>query len=88
MFLTFRQYYRYLIAIRKPKSLLLHKNLDDQDVYLVENSNYYEWEKDSKDLSDFNPLRLGKKLYHQYLVDAYVKVEQDRLDILEVTKLN
>jgi len=30
----------------------------------------------------FNPLHHGGKLFHQYLVDSYVKVEQDRLDFI------
>ena len=36
---------------------------------------------------DFNPIHHGKKLFQQYLVDAYVKVEAQRLDCIRRNQL-
>ncbi|RCN27829.1 hypothetical protein ANCCAN_26434 [Ancylostoma caninum] len=74
--ITFAQYYRYMIAIRK-SSALIEKKDSDRDFNCFAD---YMWNPEPGNLNDFNPIRLGGKLYQQYLVDAYVKVEQDRLD--------
>uniref|UniRef100_A0A914DCA3 ATP-dependent DNA helicase n=1 Tax=Acrobeloides nanus TaxID=290746 RepID=A0A914DCA3_9BILA len=75
--ITLSNYYRYYIAIRKCKALKKKEHLIDSEC--PEALINYEWDINAV-YTDFNPLRLGGKLYQQYLVDAYVKVEQDRLD--------
>ncbi|KMZ62956.1 hypothetical protein ZOSMA_4310G00010, partial [Zostera marina] len=90
--ITFNQYYRYMTAIRKCDPLKRNKGRFEyikEEMYSKMNKrlkidplNAYEWEKEPESLNGFNPIRLGGKLYQQYLVDSYVKVEQDRLDYI------
>ena len=90
--ISFNQYYRYMTSIRIPNALQFDSV---RDAYMKEN--FYdetfkgkkspigalEWSRDRNiDLSDFSPMRLGGKLYQHYLVNSYVKTEQDRLDYL------
>jgi hypothetical protein len=92
---TFNQYYRYMTAIRMPNVLEMNKkrfgyaseNLYSKTFKQSEKIpiNAHEWNKtysDNFELLDFSPIRLGGKLLQQYLVDAYVKIEQDRLDYI------
>jgi hypothetical protein len=87
--LTFNEYYRYMTSIRWCSAMRLNEHrlqyakehlysmvYGDKD---IDPLNAYEWQKNFSS-TDFNPIRLGGKLYQYYLVDAYVKVEQDRLD--------
>ncbi|PAV65868.1 hypothetical protein WR25_06991 [Diploscapter pachys] len=73
---TFAQYYRHMISIRRPSVLV--ENEDESLNFLSE----LEWEENSSIIDDFSPIRMGGKLYQQSLVDAYVKIEQDRLDFI------
>lgn len=66
--ITLNKYYRYLLAIRNEHEF----EYDDEIKNFVKiNGDYYIW---------FNPIRYGGKLFQQYLVDGYVKSEQDKLD--------
>ncbi|PAV56584.1 hypothetical protein WR25_23385 [Diploscapter pachys] len=70
---TFAQYYRHMISIRRPSVLI--ENEDPSLNFLSE----FEWEENPNVVNDFSPIRMGGKLFQQYLVDAYVKIEQDRI---------
>jgi hypothetical protein len=90
--MTFAMYYRYLTAIRMTNKLkklgciaYIENGKNEKKGVKYENNEVimgnYEWDEYNKGVDEsFNPLRLGGKLYHQFLVDAYVKIEQDRLE--------
>ena len=80
---TFNQYYRYLTAVRPCKALEKRDTGDRASESFGEPFEKYDW-GDDPEMYDFNPLRTGGKLYHQYLVDGYVKTEQDRLDYIRL----
>jgi flagellar biosynthesis GTPase FlhF len=94
--ISLSEYYRYRTAIRMPSSLEMDKTRFDyakEELYgrMIKEKekfpiNAHKWNKkydDNFELKNFSPIRLGGKLYQQYLVDAYVKVEQDRLDFIK-----
>lgn len=73
---TFATYYQYLMARRKPSVLVLNAELEEESSSFGD----FDWTRDPEDFEWFNPLVKGKHLYQQWIVDAYVKVEQDKLD--------
>jgi hypothetical protein len=94
MKVTFAMYYRYMTAIRKCKALERNQERFERIKEMAYDQKFrerkkdpiraYEWNKDPEtlDLEGFSPIRLGGKLYQHYLVDAYVKIEQDKLDYI------
>ncbi|PAV76155.1 hypothetical protein WR25_25064 [Diploscapter pachys] len=76
---TFMQYYQYMTSIRRSSLLMDREEIEAEHACCFAEM---KWNSDPNEVNDFNPIRLGGKLYQQYLVDAYVKIEQDRLDYI------
>ena len=46
----------------------------------IRDNSTYDTDDIAFGVSLFNPIHYGGKLFQQYLVDAYIRAEQDRLD--------
>lgn len=72
--ITRLEFIKYRIAFRKCFNMLYKakRSIDDTDIIPDEQ------------IFPFNSLHFGEKLFQQYLVDSFVRIERDRINWIKV----